>query len=57
MYDLRWIRENPEAFDAGLTARGLLPLSTDVLARDEMARSKRTALQEMQNASNLKNGN
>ena len=52
MYDLRWIRENPEAFDAGLTARGLLPLSTDVLARDELARTKRTALQEMQNRRN-----
>jgi len=52
MYDLRWIRENPEAFDAGLTARGLSPLSTDILARDELVRTKRTALQEMQNRRN-----
>ena len=23
MYDLRWIRDNPDAFDAGLAARGV----------------------------------
>ena len=49
MYDLRWIRENPEAFDAGLAARGLQPLATDILARDASARAKRTALQKIQN--------
>ncbi len=52
MYDLRWIRENPEAFDAALAARGLAPLASDVLARDEAARANRTALQEMQNRRN-----
>ena len=52
MYDLRWIRENPEAFDAALAARGLGPLASDVLARDEAARANRTALQEMQNRRN-----
>ena len=52
MYDLRWIRENPEAFDAGLAARGLQPLATDILARDESARAKRTALQKIQNRRN-----
>ena len=52
MYDLRWIRENPEAFDAGLAARGLQPLATDILARDASARAKRTALQKIQNRRN-----
>ena len=52
MYDLRWIRENPEAFDAGLAARGLQPLATDILARDASARAKRTALQKIQNKRN-----
>ena len=52
MYDLRWIRENPKAFDAALAARGLAPLASDVLARDEAARANRTALQEMQNRRN-----
>ena len=52
MYDLRWIRENPEAFDAGLVARGLAPLAADILARDEKARANRTQLQEIQNRRN-----
>ncbi len=52
MYDLRWIRDNPEAFDAGLTARGLAPLAGEILSRDETARANRTALQELQNSSN-----
>ena len=52
MYDLRWIRENPEAFDAGLAARGLHPLATEILARDASARAKRTALQKIQNKRN-----
>ncbi len=52
MYDLRWIRDNPEAFDAGLAARGLQPLAADILSRDEAARANRTALQEMQNRRN-----
>lgn len=52
MYDLRWIRDNPEAFDAGLVARGLAPLAADILARDEKARANRTQLQEIQNRRN-----
>ena len=52
MYDLRWIRENPDAFDAGLAARGLAPLADDILSRDEKARANRTKLQELQNSSN-----
>jgi seryl-tRNA synthetase len=52
MYDLRWIRENPEAFDAGLNARGVAPQAAEILARDEEARANRTKLQEMQNRRN-----
>ncbi|MBT4689146.1 MAG: serine--tRNA ligase [Rhodospirillaceae bacterium] len=52
MYDLRWIRDNPEAFDAGLAARGMAPLAKDILARDEKARANRTQLQEIQNRRN-----
>ena len=35
MYDIKWIRENPEAFDNGLKRRGLEPLSAKLLALDE----------------------
>ena len=35
MYDIRWIRENADAFDRGLASRGLAPLSSHLLALDE----------------------
>ena len=35
MPDLKWIRDNPDAFDAALTRRGLEPLSSSLLAIDE----------------------
>ncbi len=53
MYDLRWIRDNPDAFDAGLAARGVAPQAHEILARDEKARANRTRLQEIQNRRNL----
>ena len=40
MHDIRAIRENPEAFDAGLALRGLGPRSAEILALDEARRSK-----------------
>ncbi len=48
MLDLKWIRENPRDFDAGLARRGLPPLSGDVLALDEERRAHTATLQEMQ---------
>ncbi len=53
MYDIRWIRENAEAFDKGLTRRGLEPLSSSLLALDDARRSaisKAQAAQERRNA-------
>jgi len=47
MHDLRAIRENPEAFDRGLTRRGLDPLSSVVLDLDQRRRAAQTRLQEM----------
>lgn len=48
MFDIKWIRENPEAFDAGLAKRGLSPLSKELIALDEARRSHVTKLQEAQ---------
>ncbi len=48
MFDIKWIRENPEAFDAGLAKRGLSPLSAELIALDEARRSHVTKLQEAQ---------
>ena len=40
MHDIRFIRENPAAFDAGLSRRGLAPMSAELLAIDEARRAK-----------------
>jgi seryl-tRNA synthetase len=39
MHDIKWIRENPTAFDAGLKRRGLAPMSAALLAIDEKRRA------------------
>jgi seryl-tRNA synthetase len=38
MHDIRFIRDNPEAFDRGLKRRGLEPLADALIARDEKRR-------------------
>jgi seryl-tRNA synthetase len=48
MHDLRAIRENPEAFDAGLAARGAEPAATRILELDERRRAITTRVQEAQ---------
>ncbi|WP_299131735.1 serine--tRNA ligase [uncultured Amaricoccus sp.] len=40
MHDIRFVRENPAAFDLGLTRRGLAPLSAEILAIDETRRAR-----------------
>lgn len=48
MFDIRAIRDNPAAFDAGIKRRGLEPLSSGLIARDEELRAVKTRLQEAQ---------
>lgn len=48
MHDIKFIRENPEAFDAGLARRSLAPLAKDILAEDEKRRSLLTEIQAWQ---------
>ncbi|MBT0666781.1 serine--tRNA ligase [Novosphingobium profundi] len=52
MHDIRSIRENPAAFDAGMARRGMEPQSTQILALDEQRRSLATRAQEGQNRRN-----
>src|SRR3546814_8916266 len=52
MFVIRWIREEPEAFDAALKRRGLAPLSADILALDARRREVQTALQALQTRRN-----
>jgi len=52
MYDINWIKANREAFDRGLTRRGLAPLSETLLAIDSRRRDAIVALNEMQEKRN-----
>ena len=52
MHDIRLIRDNPDAFDAGLKRRGLNPLAPELLALDEARRSAQTRLQDAQSRRN-----
>src|SRR5580704_13106547 len=46
MHDLRWIRENPDAFDRGLVRRGLPARSAEILTLDREWRAAETRVQE-----------
>ena len=52
MHDLRYIRENPEAFDAELRRRGAEAASTRILEIDAARRAAQTMFQEMQERRN-----
>ncbi|VBB68721.1 Seryl-tRNA synthetase [invertebrate metagenome] len=45
MFDIKWIRENPDAFDHGLARRGLAPMAEKVLALDKARRAAQTHIQ------------
>lgn len=48
MHDIKLIRDNPQAFDAGLARRGLKPLSASLLAIDEKRRAAILASEQAQ---------
>lgn len=48
MHDIRSIRDNPAAFDAGLARRGVEPLSSRILDLDQERRACQTQAQELQ---------
>src|SRR5512142_2593558 len=48
MHDIKSIRDNPQAFDAGLARRGLKPLSASLLAIDERRRASILASEQAQ---------
>jgi seryl-tRNA synthetase len=48
MHDIKSIRDNPQAFDAGLKRRGLAPLSAALLAIDEKRRAAILASEQAQ---------
>ncbi|MEM9494667.1 MAG: serine--tRNA ligase [Pseudomonadota bacterium] len=48
MFDIKYIRENPDAFDAGLARRGAGPRAGEILALDKKARQTTETLNDMQ---------
>lgn len=52
MHDIRFIRENAAAFDAGLARRGLAPLAAELITLDEERREAVTAVQVAQSRRN-----
>jgi len=54
MFDLRAIRENPEAFDLNWARRGIAPQSADILRMDEERRALQTTMQDLQQQRNAK---
>jgi seryl-tRNA synthetase len=48
MHDIKWIRDNPEAFDRGLARRGLAPQAEQLLAIDECRRALIQKLEQAQ---------
>jgi seryl-tRNA synthetase len=48
MHDIKWIRQNPEAFDAALTARGAAPCAAELTELDEQRRANILLVEEGQ---------
>ena len=52
MHDIRAIRLDPDAYDAGWARRGVAPAAADLSALDEARRAAQTALQQAQSRRN-----
>ena len=55
MHDIKFIRQNPDAFDAALAKRGLPAQSAAILKLDEEKRKLQTQLQELESKRNQLN--
>ena len=53
MHDIRFIRENPDAFDAAMARRGLGPQSGSILETDAKRRALQGQIQDMQSRRNV----
>jgi len=53
MHDIRFIRENPDAFDGAMARRGLEPQSGSILETDAKRRALRGQIQDMQSRRNV----
>ena len=53
MHDIRFIRENPDAFDGAMARRGLEPQSGSILEMDAKRRALQGQIQDMQSRRNV----
>ncbi len=53
MFDIKWIRDNPAEFDAGLAKRGLDPMAESLIALDDKRRMLVGGLQNLQEGRNV----
>ena len=53
MHDIRFIRENPDAFDAAMARRGQEPHSGSILETDAKRRALQGQIQDMQSRRNV----
>ncbi len=54
MHDLKFIRDNPDQFDAAMAQRKLPPQAENILSLDKKRRGLQTELQDLQMARNGK---
>ena len=52
MLDIRWIRENPDAFDSGLAKRAMNAMAARLIELDGKRRASQTELQDVQTRRN-----
>ncbi|HSO46615.1 MAG TPA: serine--tRNA ligase [Rhizobiaceae bacterium] len=52
MFDIKWIRENPQKFDEGLARRGVAPKASELIELDEVRRMHISRVQEAQTVRN-----
>ena len=52
MFDIKWIRDNPDAFDKGLVSRGMEAASAELIDLDAKWRELQTRLQNLQQLRN-----
>jgi seryl-tRNA synthetase len=52
MHDLKWVRDNPDQFDAALKRRGLPQAAAEIIERDFARRRLQTEFQEVQSRRN-----
>ena len=52
MHNIQFIRQHPDQFDDAMVKRGLGPIASEILARDQQRRGEKTQMQSLQQQAN-----